>query len=91
MCVEGLNCKFDLRGKTDDFPGIMQRKEQPLNVLTDLKLVDPSDKQVFSDFLKSFRFKVIPWQWPRFKLQTLFLLLPHTNAGSASEVLELEF
>ena len=46
MCVEGLNCKFDLRGKTDDFPGIMQRREEPLNVLTDIKLVDPSDEQV---------------------------------------------
>ena len=46
VCVEGLNCKYELQGKTDDFPGVMQRVEEPLNVLTDIRLVDPSDQQV---------------------------------------------
>ena len=48
--MEGLNCSYDLRGKSDDFPGIMMRVEDPLNVLTDIKLVDPSDQQVTDPF-----------------------------------------
>ena len=46
VCVEGLNVKYDLRGKTSDFAGVMVPVEEPLLVTTDIKLVDPSDQQV---------------------------------------------
>jgi hypothetical protein len=50
VCVEGLNCRYDIQGKTEDFPGVMQRIEEPLDVLTEIKLVDPTDERVCDDF-----------------------------------------
>jgi hypothetical protein len=52
VCVEGLNCRYDIQGKTEDFPGVMQRIEEPLDVLTEIKLVDPTDERVCDDYLK---------------------------------------
>jgi large subunit ribosomal protein L24 len=48
VCVEGLNCRYDLQGKSHDFPGVMVKVEEPLLVTTEIKLVDPSDQQVIS-------------------------------------------
>lgn len=44
VVVEGMNTVIKPMGKTKDFPGIMVLKEKPLNVLTDIALVDPSDE-----------------------------------------------
>ncbi|KAF2365984.1 Ribosomal protein L24 [Trinorchestia longiramus] len=41
--VEGLHCKYEMRGKTKDFAGIMFKVEKPLLVTGDVALVDPSD------------------------------------------------
>jgi len=45
VIVEGLNCKYKMIGEEVDFPGMMMMEEQPLNVLTDIKLVDPEDEK----------------------------------------------
>jgi len=43
--VEGLNCDYELMGGTKDFPGMMMKKEQPLIVNKDIRLVDPSSEE----------------------------------------------
>jgi len=43
VCVEGLNLKYDIQSRTDDYPGMMTATEQPLLVPRDVALVDPSD------------------------------------------------
>lgn len=48
VLVEGMNTKLNPMGKSKDFPGIMIPQEQPLNVLYDIALVDPSDE--YDDF-----------------------------------------
>ncbi|KAF7989855.1 hypothetical protein HCN44_008529 [Aphidius gifuensis] len=45
VLVEGMNTKLNAMGKTKNFPGIMVLQEQPLNVLNDIALVDPSDEK----------------------------------------------
>ena len=45
VCVEGLNVDYDVIGSDKDFPGMMVIKEKPLDVLKDIKLVDPSDEK----------------------------------------------
>ncbi|XP_018019169.1 probable 39S ribosomal protein L24, mitochondrial isoform X2 [Hyalella azteca] len=43
--VEGLNCKFEVKGKLKDYPGMLVKVEKPLLVTRDVALVDPSDKK----------------------------------------------
>lgn len=45
VIVEGLNCKYEVRGKTRDYPGVCAVEEQPLLVTSEVKLVDPTDDQ----------------------------------------------
>lgn len=45
VCVEGLNVTYEFMGKDKDFPGMLQLVEKPLDVLKDIKLVDPSDEK----------------------------------------------
>ena len=42
MTVEGLNVEYENMGGDGDFPGMMVKKELPLIVNTDIRLVDPS-------------------------------------------------
>jgi len=42
--VEGLNVKFNMLGKTSDFPGVMVKEEQPLLVTGEVALIDPTDR-----------------------------------------------
>ena len=44
VCVEGLNIDYEVIGSDKDFPGMMLIKEKPLDVMTDIKMVDPSDE-----------------------------------------------
>ncbi|TRY74790.1 hypothetical protein TCAL_00652 [Tigriopus californicus] len=44
VCVEGLNCKYEMMGESRNFPGMMIMREKPLVVTTDIQLVDPSDE-----------------------------------------------
>lgn len=43
IIAEGLNTKVVIHGKTENFPGICQRMEQPLLVTREVLLVDPYD------------------------------------------------
>jgi len=45
VTVEGLNVEYEMMGEQGDFPGMMVKKEKPLLVTTDIKLVDPSDEK----------------------------------------------
>lgn len=45
VTVEGLNVEYETIGASKDFPGMMIKKELPLIVTTDIKLVDPSSEQ----------------------------------------------
>ena len=45
MTVEGLNVEYETVGASKDFPGMMMRKELPLLVTKDIKLVDPSNEK----------------------------------------------
>ena len=45
VLVEGLNCEYKQDGESGLYPGFMTKKEKPLLVTTDIKLVDPSDEQ----------------------------------------------
>jgi len=45
VTVEGLNCEYEALGASEDFPGMMLKKELPLLVTTDIKLVDPSNEK----------------------------------------------
>ena len=45
MTVEGLNVEFETMGGTKDFPGMMVKKELPLIVTRDIKLVDPASEK----------------------------------------------
>ena len=42
VTVEGLNVEYENMGGDGDFPGMMVKKELPLIVNTDIRLVDPS-------------------------------------------------
>merc|ERR550519_3287544 len=42
VTVEGLNFEHEVVGQRGSFPGMVQTKEKPLIVTTDIKLVDPS-------------------------------------------------
>jgi len=44
-CVEGLNIEYEFIGADKNFPGMMMIKEKPLDVLKDIRLVDPSDEK----------------------------------------------
>jgi len=44
VTVEGLNLKYEINGKTKDFPGICRASEVPLLVTEDIALVDPTDE-----------------------------------------------
>lgn len=46
VLVEGLNCKYTLIGKRDDYPGMMIKQEMPLLVTNQVALVDPSDNKI---------------------------------------------
>jgi len=43
--VEGLNCEYQWSQKSSTNPGIIQKKERPLLVTTEVALLDPSDQQ----------------------------------------------
>jgi len=45
VTVEGLNVEYEAMGATPDFPGMLIRKELPLVVTKDIKLVDPSNEK----------------------------------------------
>lgn len=45
VIVGGLNWKYETVGKQKDFPGTILRKEMPLLVTSEIKLVDPGDCQ----------------------------------------------
>merc|ERR1711915_183860 len=45
VTVEGLNVEYETIGASKDFPGMMIKKELPLVVTTDIRLVDPSSEQ----------------------------------------------
>lgn len=45
VTVEGLNVEYETVGATPDFPGMMMKKELPLIVTSDIKLVDPSNEK----------------------------------------------
>ena len=45
MTVEGLNVEYETMGETKDFPGMMVKRELPLIVTRDIKLVDPSSEK----------------------------------------------
>ncbi|XP_037958696.1 probable 39S ribosomal protein L24, mitochondrial [Teleopsis dalmanni] len=45
VIVEGLNWHYRQVGKDEDFPGIIVKSEAPLDVVTGIRLVDPSDLQ----------------------------------------------
>merc|ERR1719357_573589 len=45
VTVEGLNVEYTTVGASKDFPGMMIKKELPLVVTTDIRLVDPSSEQ----------------------------------------------
>ena len=44
MTVEGLNLKYTVEGRTKTFPGMCRPVEMPLDVTTDVALVDPTDE-----------------------------------------------
>ena len=43
--MEGLNVEFETMGGSKDFPGMMIKKELPLIVTRDIKLVDPASEK----------------------------------------------
>ena len=43
--VEGLNVEYETMGASKDFPGMMIKKELPLTVNRDIRLVDPSTEE----------------------------------------------
>lgn len=43
--VGGLNCKYDLIGKSDKFAGMIMKVSKPLLVTRDVALIDPSDNK----------------------------------------------
>lgn len=43
VCVEGLNLRYTVQGKTESYHGVMIATEKPLLVPRDVALVDPSD------------------------------------------------
>jgi len=45
VTVEGLNTEYHMVGESKDFPGMMVKKELPLLVTKDIKLVDPTDEK----------------------------------------------
>ena len=45
VTVEGLNVEYEKMGETKDFPGMMIKKELPLIVNRDIRLVDPSTEE----------------------------------------------
>lgn len=45
VTVEGLNVEYETTGASTDFPGMMLKKELPLIVTTDIKLIDPSTEK----------------------------------------------
>jgi len=44
VTVEGLNLKYTVEGRTKTFPGMCRPVEMPLDVTTDVALVDPTDE-----------------------------------------------
>ena len=44
VLVEGLHVKYNMLGKTSDFPGVMVKEEQPLLVTGEVALIDPTDR-----------------------------------------------
>jgi len=45
VIVEGLNTEYKLMGESKTYPGMMVKREMPLLVTTDIKLVDPTDEK----------------------------------------------
>ena len=45
VTVEGLNVEYETMGESKDFPGMMIKKELPLIVTRDIKLVDPASEK----------------------------------------------
>ncbi|XP_064104172.1 large ribosomal subunit protein uL24m-like [Macrobrachium nipponense] len=45
VMVEGLNCTYEMMGKSKNYPGMMMKKENPLLVTNQVALLDPSDNQ----------------------------------------------
>ncbi|XP_068221506.1 large ribosomal subunit protein uL24m [Palaemon carinicauda] len=45
VMVEGLNCKYEMIGKSKTYPGMMMKREEPLLVTTQVALLDPSDNK----------------------------------------------
>jgi len=43
VTVEGLNCEYENMGETPGFPGMMVKRELPLLVTRDIRLVDPHE------------------------------------------------